>query len=354
MDWVIKTNTFIMVLIKRFGKIVMMNYKLLTITFALVVTSGLSTQAWAQSPLLGESGSAIPTNEFSNPSFVPGSGSIFVRQACPANCAIQEWDPITKLMVNQFLPAHTGNGRGLAFDGTDLWYSSVLDPLIHKVAITGGPDITTIPAPAPGLDFVGELDYDFATNTLVVVSESFVRPINQISVINPANGNLLADCTNPTTGLESLAVAVDDGGNTFWSNGGLSQTNLIQYFLPTVPNQGACTPTGNSFNPTSVQISSVDFDIAGSFITDWAFDGVVSDLNGNPLAPPVDFFPTGIIVGGMTTSHVPTVVGGDLLPIDSTALLLAGLQSSAIWMLPVLAGVAGSAFGVLYIKSRRN
>ena len=48
------------------------------------------------------------------------------------------------------------------------------------------------------------------------------------------------------------------------------------------------------------------------------------------------------------------VVGGELLPIDSTALILAGLQTSAIWMLPVLAGVAGSAFAVLYIKSRRN
>ncbi len=50
----------------------------------------------------------------------------------------------------------------------------------------------------------------------------------------------------------------------------------------------------------------------------------------------------------------PPVVGGELLPIDSTALMLAGLQTSAIWMLPVLAGVAGSAFGILYIKSRRN
>ena len=47
-------------------------------------------------------------------------------------------------------------------------------------------------------------------------------------------------------------------------------------------------------------------------------------------------------------------VGGEFLPIDSTALVLAGLQTSAIWMLPVLAGAAGSAFGILYIKSRRN
>jgi len=46
------------------------------------------------------------------------------------------------------------------------------------------------------------------------------------------------------------------------------------------------------------------------------------------------------------------VVGGELLPIDSTALVLAGLQSSAIWMLPVLAGAAG--VGAFYIKTRMN
>jgi len=46
------------------------------------------------------------------------------------------------------------------------------------------------------------------------------------------------------------------------------------------------------------------------------------------------------------------VVGGELLPIDSTALMLAGLQSSAIWMLPVLAGAAG--IGAYYIKTRMN
>jgi len=54
------------------------------------------------------------------------------------------------------------------------------------------------------------------------------------------------------------------------------------------------------------------------------------------------------------TTPAPPVVGGEFLPIDSTALVLAGLQTSAIWMLPVLAGVAGSAFGILYIKNRRN
>jgi len=45
-------------------------------------------------------------------------------------------------------------------------------------------------------------------------------------------------------------------------------------------------------------------------------------------------------------------VGGEFLPIDSTALVLAGLQTSAIWMLPVLAGVAGA--GLYLVKFRMN
>ena len=45
-------------------------------------------------------------------------------------------------------------------------------------------------------------------------------------------------------------------------------------------------------------------------------------------------------------------VGGELLSIDSTALILAGLQSSAIWMIPVLAGAAG--VGAFYLKTRMN
>jgi len=46
------------------------------------------------------------------------------------------------------------------------------------------------------------------------------------------------------------------------------------------------------------------------------------------------------------------LVGGEFLPIDSTALVLAGLQTSAIWMLPVLAVAVG--VGAYYIKTRMN
>ena len=49
--------------------------------------------------------------------------------------------------------------------------------------------------------------------------------------------------------------------------------------------------------------------------------------------------------------HFDKTVSGEYLPIDSTALFLAGLSSNAVWMIPVLVGIAGA--GVL-IRKKRN
>lgn len=48
----------------------------------------------------------------------------------------------------------------------------------------------------------------------------------------------------------------------------------------------------------------------------------------------------------------PSLVGGEIIPIDNTALLLAGIQSSAIWMLPALAGIVGA--GAFFVRTRMN
>jgi len=66
------------------------------------------------------------------------------------------------------------------------------------------------------------------------------------------------------------------------------------------------------------------------------------DINFNLICP--SNFSTSII---FTT--IP--IGGELLPLDTTALLLAGVQSVSMWMIPVV--VAGIGIGVFVIK-RRN
>ncbi len=60
----------------------------------------------------------------------------------------------------------------------------------------------------------------------------------------------------------------------------------------------------------------------------------------------------GGVVSGLAARQIDDVVGGEFLPINSTALLLAGLQSSAIWMLPVLAGAVGAGFAAFKLRRK--
>ena len=46
------------------------------------------------------------------------------------------------------------------------------------------------------------------------------------------------------------------------------------------------------------------------------------------------------------------VVAGELLPLDSTALFLAGIQSMTVWMIPSIVGLAG--VGIYLVKYRAN
>jgi hypothetical protein len=48
------------------------------------------------------------------------------------------------------------------------------------------------------------------------------------------------------------------------------------------------------------------------------------------------------------------IVGGEFLPIDATALVVAGAQANAIWILSALAVIGSVAFGTLYLKTRKD
>jgi len=63
------------------------------------------------------------------------------------------------------------------------------------------------------------------------------------------------------------------------------------------------------------------------------------ELNNNP--PRIE----------LTVAPPPQPIGGTLVPIDTTALLLASVQSISMWMIPVVA--AGIAIGVFVIKRRK-
>ena len=236
--------------------------------------------------------------------------SIFGYSAAAGLGYIQEYDS-TGTLVQEFQPNcgitdDNCNGRGLAFDGVDLWYTAVNgtlftgDGLIHKIARTGGADLTTIPDPygADGRG-IGALDYDFSTQTLWAISyipDTGIHVTGNQTVfqINPADGTVLANCDVEKIielGAGTETLALDPNGTTFWTNAAEPELFVDEYTLPNAINQGQCVATGNSFNPTSVRIGGLDFDSSGSFInSDVA--GTMADLGVDPAAAPVDSFAT--------------------------------------------------------------
>ena len=63
--------------------------------------------------------------------------------------------------------------------------------------------------------------------------------------------------------------------------------------------------------------------------------------------------PVGYVVSGDTcVVSEQATVAGELLPLNTTALFISGITSSAIWMVPTLAGIAGA--GVYFIRTRTH
>jgi len=93
----------------------------------------------------------------------------------------------------------------------------------------------------------------------------------------------------------------------------------------------------------------------------WMAEETITNTGGNPgvevfcnILWDVDrgIFGNTFAVQNVIVTIPEAQVGGEFLPNNPTALLLAGLQTSAIWIIPVLVGAAGA--GAFYIKTRMN
>jgi len=217
------------------------------------------------------------------------------------------------------------------------------------------------------------------------VDESTLGPLNTESVLEPEQVGSDVDFVLTGTGSGNLGQTnfvnadftitmwantadIFGGPNLFWIPGTAAEVEI--------DGVGTATVTGDFgvfTNDPSNAVGITQF-IGNTPIADYydVFDvlndgydlttdfGPVLGTASNPNQIPIptdagDFFVSNPIDGSFEAQLKDDMeVGGEILPIDSTALVLAGLQTSAIWMLPVLAGVAGSAFGIIYIKSRRN
>jgi len=190
------------------------------------------------------------------------------------------------------------------------------DADMYKICITGGGTFsaTTDPAPGPGGGGIDPQLFLFDANGLGVYSNDDLVAAFQQQPTLPSFHPL----TPNSPGIYYLAISL-------WNNEAISAGGLI------FPDTGDAIngPTGSG---------------GASPISGYDNGGFIASSTGSYL----------ITLTGAEFTNGPScaAIGGELLSIDSTALVLAGLQSSAIWMLPILAGAAGA--GAFYIKTRMN
>ena len=148
---------------------------------------------------------------------------------------------------------------------------------------------------------------------------------------------------------------------------GPNDRSIVDIVTDGAPNSDATTLTAVGLaiaagldSNVALGIGSADTTFLASITSPGASPG---PINPNPLPDPLA---QGFVLSVSTFQEfadamlakfqvaVATPVGGEFLPIDSAALLLAGAQTNAVWIMSALAVIGSVAFGALYITSKKN
>jgi len=276
-----------------------------------------------------------------------------------------EWDIDNNGEINDGTDDAYDGGLVLDIDGTrfpgDL-------PVKPQGTENGGREVVLGPTPLSGLDVTRKI--------FVPTDDSFARFLEILE--NPTNNAIAVEVF-----LETDLGSDSDTELVATSSGDLIFNNLDDWLITDDDFNGDGDPSmvhvvscpGATLEPSILFAEALPDPVIGDELIEYTFDAIVpangriiimhfasqNEDNAAAAASALHLANLqGSTLSGMTSNELNDVVnfdcqrlvGGELLSIDSTALVLAGLQSSAIWMLPVLAGAAG--VGAYYIKTRMN
>lgn len=188
---------------------------------------------------------------------------------------IHNFDPNTDstTTVSRVPSLSMENGRGMASDGTNLWYTILIegfrgDGKIHKIAPNGGADIATIPDPF-GFNGSGiqSLDFDSVGYLWGISSHVVIKDNNPYSVIfklDSNTGTVLASCDHLITVSGNRGPLAIVNGKILTNFGNGITNHLEEYNAPSGIG-GECTATGNVFT-LPVTVSGIDTDNAGNLL----------------------------------------------------------------------------------------
>jgi len=210
---------------------------------------------------------------------------------------------------------------------------------------------------SPGGDSWHPDGIELSGNTIFWGDPGVIQP-------QPAGGAVNSMDTNGVLQIPNLVPHTDGHGRSL----SLDAANGLLFYSshnPAVRNSGGAIfvfdviiggPPIQVLNDPTTGIPDVELDTANMRIywTDYV-NGLIRsssyDAAGNLVGPITNEISNLINPYGLALEFGLQPIGGTLVPIDTTALLLASLQSISMWMIPVV--VAGIAIGVFVIKRRK-
>ena len=259
-------------------------------------------------------------------------------------------------------PTSEGSLSGIAFDSNGmLWASNNLpNPTsnLTKINPITGALISSIPIITSDDNPVGIQDLAIQPDTDILFGTTHIRDSN----FTPLGEKVALVTIDKTTGVVTLVGLIDTGLADVppepATHGGEGDRIPIAF-----SQEGTLYAHSHNFNslvtldPNNAKVLTSDFTDITATGLGIRNDGVIFASSGTSIYT--------IATNGETTllgspegdditdlAFVPDAraVSGKLLPLDSIALVLAGLSQSAIWMIPTLAGLAGA--GVIIRKLR--
>jgi len=188
-------------------------------------------------------------------------------------------------------------------------------------------------------DLNAELNLLGTKYSSIVVASDFGGVLTQaeLNILNARS----ADIVNFLNAGGGIYVMAESNNGAHLTPGG-GQFSFLPFVTTSTPLDQS--ESGNTVTPFGTFIGLANVDVNGN-----ASHCVFNGLFGLNL---VDSDPSQRILSLAGRTLAPDVVGGEIIPIETVALLLAGLSSNAVWMIPVAISSAGIGLILVSKKSK--
>ena len=190
-----------------------------------------------------------------------------------------------------------------------------------------------------GVKKIASLAFNSGTLYSVKLGGSDKDLPNKLSTISTVDGSVTTKCDLNAEDGTGLTFNPDDGLLYYTTEGEFQRINNF--------NVDPCDVTDIVLIPEQDNPSALTF--INSFLIVNDFDELLFIANNNDIAS-IDLLDEDS--RGLTVVLFDIIIGGEIIPLDNSALVIAGVQSVSMWMIPVI--LTGIGIGVFVIMRTRK